>query len=69
MKNIKSPSNTDSQNYLEHVLRTAYMFAYNESNDFMSSITCDEMMSMLCDALCNEFGPDRFSDWRDKVDD
>lgn len=69
MSNIKSPSNTGSQDYLEHVLRTAYMFAYNESNDFMSDITCDEMMDMICDALCNEFGSERFSDWRNVIDD
>ena len=54
---------TDSETYLEHVLRSAYLFVLAEQDGYVSSIGTEEMSDMLMYALCNEFGCERFSNW------
>lgn len=54
---------SDSSNYLEHVLRTAYLFVLAEQEGYASSIGTEEMSTMITNALCNEFGDDRFCQW------
>lgn len=54
---------SDSSNYLEHVLRSAYLFVLAEQTGYVSNIGTEEMSTLITNALCNEFGDDRFCQW------